>query len=494
MKLEDVTAEIRPRSDWESVDLGFTLARHSFWRCFSVWWLTVIVPSVVAVLLLPDRPFLVLLLFWWWKPAASRMVLFELSRRLFGEIPSWRQVWREMPRAWTRRFFFRFLWARFSPWTPVTMAVEDLEGLRGKTYAQRSRLVLRRGDAAAFRLSLGALPATLWISLGLAGMFLMLLPEGLDARWKESWQVWVHGSSPFNVPPLIAWTFVPVCALAMSLVDLFVTAGGFGIYVNNRTWIEGWDVELALKRLANRIGRAAALLVALACLAGSPAAEAGITGVPGIAGVTDAESPEAVIREVKSHPDFEVHKETIRIPKSKPSKSSSWSLPGWLLGVREVFSYVLLAVVGGAVVGLVIWLIFRYRHLFAGGAAPADTVPRPGARVVMGMAVAPETLPGDVPSAVRLLWSSGRRHEALALLYRGAISRVIGDARVEIAESDTEGDCLRRVEKAGAPAHPAYFGNVTRVWMKLAYARELPSDPEVEALCSQWPFPERRPA
>ena len=29
MRLEDVTAELRPRSDWEAVDLGLALARHT---------------------------------------------------------------------------------------------------------------------------------------------------------------------------------------------------------------------------------------------------------------------------------------------------------------------------------------------------------------------------------------------------------------------------------------------------------------------------------
>ena len=35
MRLDTVTAEIRPRSDWEAVDLGFAMVRRSFWRCIS---------------------------------------------------------------------------------------------------------------------------------------------------------------------------------------------------------------------------------------------------------------------------------------------------------------------------------------------------------------------------------------------------------------------------------------------------------------------------
>jgi hypothetical protein len=39
MRLDEVTAEIRPRSDWEAVDLGLAMIRRDFWRCLSVWWL-----------------------------------------------------------------------------------------------------------------------------------------------------------------------------------------------------------------------------------------------------------------------------------------------------------------------------------------------------------------------------------------------------------------------------------------------------------------------
>jgi hypothetical protein len=112
----------------------------------------------------------------------------------------------------------------------------------------------------------------------------------------------------------------------------------------------------------------------------------------------------------------------------------------------------------------------------------------------MGMEVSPETLPVDIPAAAMVLWRQGRHHEALALLYRGAISRIIESASVDIHESDTEGDCLRRVEETGTAAQPEYFRGITRAWMSLAYARRAPDEAEVEALCRQWPFGERREA
>ena len=112
----------------------------------------------------------------------------------------------------------------------------------------------------------------------------------------------------------------------------------------------------------------------------------------------------------------------------------------------------------------------------------------------MGLEVSPETLPPDVPAAAWALWQQQRHQEALGLLYRGAISRAIELARVEIQESDTEGDCMRRVEQAGAAAHPDYFRGITGMWIRMAYAGLVPADSEVLAVCHGWPFGERRTA
>jgi hypothetical protein len=355
------------------------------------------------VFLLWDYPVWFLLLFWWWRPAASRMVLFELSRRLFGEEPTWRQIWREIPRAWGRRFFHRFVLARFSPHAPLTMPVEDLERLRGKDYRQRCRLILRRGDGAVVHLSIAGVVASVWLAVGLFGVAMMFVPEGQDGAWQEAMELWRAGNNPFEIPTLILRTATVFFLISQSLVDLFVTGAGFGIYVNNRTWIEGWDVELAFKRLANRLGKIAALLaLGFACCLSPARAET-------------RPSPETVIREVKADPVFEVHKEKHRVPKS--TNLPDWSLPKWWAELMSGFGLLLLVLVAAGILGGLIWVGVRYRHLFQGRAGGRNALPRaPSARVVMGMEVSPESLPDDVPTTAWRWWREGRRQGALALL------------------------------------------------------------------------------
>ncbi len=469
MHLDTVTAEIRPRGDWEAVDLGFAMVRRSFWRCITVWWLAMALPTGIAAVLLWAHPMALLVLFWWWKPAGSRLVLFELSRRLFGEEPSWKSLWRELPRAWTRRFFFRFIRARFSPWLPVTLAVEDLEGLRGKAYKQRCSQVARRGEGVVMWLYFLSDLAGAWFGLGLLVMVILAIPEGQDGAWQRAAQSW-DPKVPFEIPLLILRTTTACVMIAMSLTDVFVIGAGFGVYLNNRTWLEGWDVELAFKRLAQRLGKVAVLVLAFFLTGFSAQGEA-------------IRPPAEVIREVKADPAFIVHTVTDKVP-----KTSSSSLPSGLIVIlMQVFAVSVVVLL----LGFLSWVIWKNRHIFLmrGAGVKAHRI-TPSARVVMGMEVSPDTLPADVPSAAWALWQQGRQQEALGLLYRGSISRVMELGRVEIHESDTEGDCMRRVEAAGEGVHPGYFRGITGVWIRRAYAGVSPEDAEVKSLCHQWPFGE----
>lgn len=474
MQLDAVTAEIRPRSDWEAVDLGFAMVRRDFWRSITVWWLALGIPAAIGAVVLWDYPLILLTLFWWLKPAGSRMVLFGLSRRLFGEVPSWRSIWREIPRAWTRRFFYRFVRARFSPWLPVTLAVEDLEGLRGASYKQRCAQVVRRGEGVVMWLYFLSDIASAWLGLGILFLVMMLVPNGQDGAWQQAIGSW-NWESPMEIPLLLSRTVVACVIVGISLTDVFVVGAGFGVYINNRTWIEGWDVELAFRQLAQRLGKVALVMISFLMMSMSA------YGNP-------EEAPATLIQQVKADEAFKVHSVTDRIPKSSPPSTSSLPLD-LIQALTQIFAVTVIFLL----VALLVWVLWRNRYAFKSLRLVRSADRRaPSARVVMGMNVSPDTLPQDVPAAAWALWQGGRHQEALGLLYRGSISRVMELGRVEIQESDTEGDCLRRVIQAGAAVHPDYFRGITGTWMKMAYAGISPADAEVQALCGQWPFGERR--
>lgn len=481
MKLEAVTAELRPRSEWEAVDLGLALVRRDFGKLSAAWWCGMLPILVIGLPLLRNHPFWFCFVFWWWIPVSSRLTLFKLSRILFGENPRGRDVWRELPKAIGRRFPYRMLWARLSPWRPLTQAVEDLEGLKGKDYSARCRILLRRGDSIVIMLGMWRLFLVFWIAFALFCTGLLFLPETVMAEWQDTMSIWWETQG--LVPPLgLSIAIMLSLCVSMWLVDMFSTGAGFGIYINHRTWIEGWDVELAFRRLANRLqGVAGAVALAfIACFC----VDARANG-----------EPKEEIDRVLAHEDFVIHSETIREPQP-------WNLD-WLEklfgsgssgGVgMEALAILLKVAVFGGLIGVVVWLLWKYRHLFGGRGGVRVPKAQARAKVVMGMEVSEESLPDDVAQAAWAAWKDGRRQEAMSLLYRGAISWMISKAGVEIAESDTENDCLGRVRHARVQ-HLDYFGHLTNEWVRLAYAREVPSDETIERLCRQWPFRERREA
>lgn len=476
MRLEDVTMEIRPRTDWEAVDSGFAMVRRDFWRCWSLWWLA-LMPVWLLIYPLRDSPWLWLLVMMWAKWIGCRMILHQLSRRLFGENPTWNSLWREIPRAWMRRFFYRMILARLSPWKPLSAAVEELEGLRGEKFRMRMTMITRKGEGLAILLTFVSGLATLWTSLALFLIGLLFFPESVQERWWVSFDAGL-----FEEQPGFFWLCMTCITVACSLVDGFVTGAGFGLYVNSRTWIEGWDIELAFKRIANRLQQQVLLWVGAMLLVSAPM----------VYGEDDNKSanPRTTIEEIKKHEDFVIHKEKYRVPKSR-SSGSSLSPPSGLAEFFQAFGYVILGLFLMMLVAGLVWLLYRARWLQQ--KLPARLEHAEKARVVMGMAVTTASLPADLLESANALWHAGEHLEAMGLLYRGSLAWWIEKEQVSIRESDTEGDCLARVEKLHHP-HGSYFQMLTQAWLLGAYAQHFPPQQSWQELCRQWPFGERRSA
>ncbi|TAG09963.1 MAG: hypothetical protein EAZ42_05335 [Verrucomicrobia bacterium] len=478
MQLETITAVLRPRTEWEAVDMGFAMIRRDFWTVWLAWLLTMLPMTAVLVWLLWDSyPMLMMMIFWWGKSAGSRIVLYVISRRLFGENPSWRSILLEIPKAWTRRFFYRFLWARFSPWQPVTMPVGELEGLRGKNYQSRVRQLLMRGESTAFTLYSLAELLSVWIAFALLGLAIMLIPEG-QLNWREIWVENYDPSTPFTIPLPILQGIALAMMISFSLTDIFLSGAGFGVYLNNRTWLEGWDVELAFRKMNGRLAKGIGFCLVCLFVFGAPTVQA-----------EDQRTASEVIAEVKSHPDFKVHKVVQRVPISnqdeKPKKSHAWVK--FLAQYADLLKGILLVLA----IGLAVWLIWKFRHLLQRPIALDSTASHATSGqhlTIMGMDTNRASLPDNIPAAAWTFWSQGNHHAALALLYRGAISRIIEQTHAEIRESDTEGDCVRRANDIGAEAHPQFFQNLTEKWIAFAYADQLPDETSIRSMCEQWPY------
>ena len=96
-----------------------------------------------------------------------------------------------------------------------------------------------------------------------------------------------------------------------------------------------------------------------------------------------------------------------------------------------------------------------------------------------------DTLPGNLSSAVKKLWSQQPR-AALALLYRGSVEKLAERLGTPFPPGATEAECVRRSKRLAQPECEAIFQKVVRAWQAAAYAHRLPNAEEFEALIEEW--------
>ena len=149
--------------------------------------------------------------------------------------------------------------------------------------------------------------------------------------------------------------------------------------------------------------------------------------------------------------------------------------------------------------GSVALLIWRYRDwlrtFVSRQVPPKPEITRPVPSQLFGLELATETLPDDIAATAEQLWATQPR-EALGLLYRGLLSRLLHDFDLPLKSADTEGQVLARIHLLQQPQLLAFSDELTRHWQNLAYGHLLPPTSAQQKLCSDWRTlfsPEGRP-
>ncbi|MEO1087795.1 MAG: hypothetical protein AAFY88_26470, partial [Acidobacteriota bacterium] len=268
MQLDQLAVTLRPRSEWEAIDLGFAMVRAWAQPVYAAW-LTLTVPAaMVLVLLFSGWGFLA---FWWLLPLFEATTLKVLSQTVFGEAPPTRRVLREAPAEW-RRFIHDATWRRLSTRRSFHMPVTSLERSSGDERRRRLKVLSSRTSDAATWLSLAFWAFAVGLTAAAVTAVVVLTPPWLGIDWGLiSAQIDV-GEAPWAVKGIfVLW------ALAIIAVDPFYTACGFCLYLSRRTALEGWDLEIAFRSMARRIrglkrrsGAAAGLGLVLVLALGAP--------------------------------------------------------------------------------------------------------------------------------------------------------------------------------------------------------------------------------
>jgi len=299
----------------------------------------------------------------------------------------------------------------------------------------------------------------------------------------------------FNQDSITPMIFVLISYMfTVSILSPFYAGAGFALYINSRTISEGWDIELAFKRMSQRLAdkrklKSHTLFSFIAIL--------GITFVCiGNADAQVSQQQDMVQTDTLDEIETIMASEELELKvieiEDKELQDFNSNLDLTFLGhVFQFLTYLFII----AVAALLIWLIYLivknlgYTKKSKTVVVTSEATP---AKTVLGMNITPESLPDDIVQAARDAWNSGNKKLALSILYRGSLEWMVNTAKLPIIESDTEQDCVIHCKKVDDVSLCQYFDNLTVLWVGLAYGKEEPKDGEINWLTGDYPFHKAR--
>lgn len=549
MRLEAIAIHLRRRSAWEALDLGHAMLRAWAPRLYRAWFATYWLAGWAIMLLLWSWPEYAMIVLWWLKPLFDRVLLWVCSRSAFGEDTRVADVWRALPTLCRGPGLVSALtFRRLSLARSFLLPVWQLEGQRGDQARARLKLLSRRYRSHAVWLTFFC--AIMSSILMFSTLIVLALLAPGDSELLSSWQWFGRDVSRWQ-----HWVGSLMYMLAETVVEPLYVASGFSLYLNRRSELEAWDVELGLRRLAERRSStskasvAAMPLLALlsvlvllplampleACAASasesceaarrceppsatevvapsqddppddqsadrSPEADTGpTTGESASETVRRLTPAKVAIAAVLSDPVFGRITQDWRWRWRPSDSAQSTNDGGWLEtlaqvyrvfseGVLRVFEVIaeilrgMLWLVGALIFLAVVWLVIRYRHLFAEVAASRQSTPD----FLFGLDLRPGSLPQDILAAVHACLAEGKTVEALSLLYRGALVALIDGRQIEFRVGDTENDCLQRVAGWVPEETHRCLGEIVTAWCLAAYGRQPVARQQIATLAMAW--------
>jgi hypothetical protein len=502
MRIDDITTNIRLRAPWEAVDLGFAMVQHHWRDIFSAWTIVLLSFAISFWIIMPnDYKAYVPILLWWFKPLYDRILLHIYSRQLFNNPLSTADVFSAIPQLiWNTGLLGALTFRRFSLSRGFNLPIWQLEQLRGKPRKERQELLHLQAQSQATWLTIACSNLEYVIIFSIAALVLMLDPSHYA---KDYIMATFTDAMDEQLRYWGALIYLLLYGLAVWIIEPLYIAASFSLYLNRRTQLEAWDIELAFRSLSERLQHHSAssnqsisiiMVGLLMCIVmGST-----FYPTPSLANDTPdkAESvaakalppsaAQAQIDAIMQRDEFNQVRTVKRwLPKKQETKVKDPSeisaamqvlLANILKGILWITAFIL----------VVLGIVYRRQILDKLKPRPRKTAAHIPPDILFGMDIRPESLPDDIANECRRLWRAGQHREALSLLYRGALMRLTRHDQIPIHASHTEGDILQLARQHLAGQRIAWLTAVTRAWQELAYAHRTPPDQRIEPLFEDW--------
>jgi hypothetical protein len=508
MKVEDLTITLRNRSNWEAIDLGFALGRQWFFRLWGAWIIAAL-PVFILVMALTyfvnNEIFnsLIFILFWWLKPLYEQPLLYILSRQLFSEPVTLEKIKNNYIQIIKPQLSALLLWRRFSFSRSFNNPVAMLENINGKPRRERLNVLHSQQSSASQWLTIICLHLELLLYLAFLFFIFALVPSELYNNF-DFFELFDEENILFISITNITYF------IAISIIAPFYVAAGFSLYITRRVKLEGWDIELAFKRMKNRLDQnnsknisnpilnlCLPLITSVVIFSLTPTNSFADNYLP-----ITKEKSKTIITKVLEREEFGetiTEKDWVYVGiennKEVDDTSSEWleKLFGWLfenisndqvnngLNIIEIIIWMTVAAV-------LIWLIRKYAHwlTWINLRPRANKKNKPIPNTILGMDMSKTSLPDDILESFSKLINEKQYREALSLLYRASLSSIVHQGDIEILASATELECCKLVDLQRNRDESSFFKRLTQAWIQLAYAEREPSTETLSSLRDGW--------
>lgn len=487
MKLSQARINFRTRTGWEAIDLGFRLAALYRLKLAALWLLVSLPWFFLSILLFWNHPDWIIIFIWWLKPVFEGSTLNVISIAVFQDPPPFKECLKEAYRQMINpRLVGDLTWRRFSPCRSLFLPVKQLEQLKGSDYRKRKKILASQASGSASVLTLvgsniefilygGLWAILLWLftytgDFGFGNHYFSDVPEMVYNYFFGEDGVGISTSQHY----LSAFFYL----LTLSFWGPIYVSCGFTLYLNARSALEAWDIELTFRRLVARLSSVFLLVMCVSLFLGNSES----SFAEGVPNKTQVEAQRDTIINHKPYPYLKTkteycYKSCDKKEMTQQGKDKQPTLDMSNSGGAGSLFTILMWSILVALAGLVIWYFLRDPTWIAALIDHKKKTPK----ILFGMEVTPESLPDDVGQAALKNYDSDPR-VALGLLYRASLTQLIHQYDTPLRNGHTESEVLDLAKEYALPAHP-YLALLTNHWINLAYGHKNPPANLKETLC-----------
>jgi len=509
MQLDQLTLVLRPRSSWEAMELGTALVRQQAWAIWKPWLLLTGAMFIVLNLACwwSGRVWLAGIGLWWLKPVFERIPLYVISRAAFGTVPTTKQTLAAQWHWGWRPLWAYLLWRRWGPARSLLMPVDFLEG--GNSRQRRERRSTLGGVARLQATGLTWVMVHFEWMLQIAGVSLVFAFIPLENLLNSVQTFWTM----LRATPVGLWLALNFLAwAAMSIIGPFYSGAGFGLYLNRRTQLEAWDIEIAFRRMRDRLASITSTSLVLLVLLSVPLALPAQAQSPhkqekyGASPITVVPRPQPPPIELDldiNQADNQRFNQAVEQAYKDPKLGSTRIITRWRWrdpnlpnppkpdlnlpdlrldswgAVLAVLSELLLWLI---VAGLIVALVLTRKRWLPWLQGSRSRQRERLSAIEDSQLQLPEKLPPDILRSARRLWQQKQPRQALALLYRAALDVLTQRTRMSLPAGATEAHCLRLSQHMPNVSDRELFSQLVQHWQRAAWAKRVPSDEEFSHL------------